>query len=234
MKTLIGAVFFLATSLVTAFAQNQSFVDRPYIEVTTNFDSLVTPNQIFIKIVISEQDSKGKVPVEASEQKMIAALQSLGIKTDTKLTNSDILSNFKSNLLRQKDVLKTKEYTLEVSDAKTASNVFLKLEELGIANTSITRLSHSNIDKITDACRVKAIENAKYRAILLAKPLGQNIGPAIHIVDFDRNTFGGQQTFANVLIRGNSLAGAPPMEEPQIEFQKIRLSVSINVKFLLK
>lgn len=235
MKQLIITLFFLVTAAVTTSAQNQSFVDKPYIEVTTNFDSLVTPNQLFIKIVISEQDSKGKISVEESEKKMVAALQSLGIKTETKLKNSDILSNFKSNLLRQKDVLKTKEYELEVSDATIANKVFLKLEGLGIANTSITRLSHSEIDKIADICRVKAIESAKNRAILLTKPLGQSIGQAIHISEFNRNMFGGDDGY-NIQIRG--LAGAVPgvtsSEEPQIEFKKIKVNIVVSAKFLLK
>lgn len=233
MKTLIATLFFIATSLVTTFAQNQSFVDKPYIEVTVNFDSLVTPDQIFIKITMSEQDSRGQVSVEESEKKMIAALQSLGIKTETKLKKSDLTSDYQSRLLRKKLGFKS-EYILEVSDATTVTKVFLKLEELGFSNISINRLAHSDIDKITDACRIKAIEKAKNRAILLAKPLGQSIGPAINIIDFDRSGFGGQPNFTNMVIRGNSLPGAPPMEEPQIEFQKIKLSVTVNVKFLLK
>lgn len=229
MKTSIAAVVFLATSVATAFAQDRSFVEKPYVEITTTFDSLVTPNQIFIKIIISDQDSKGQISVEESEKNMVTALQSLGIKTETKLKKTDLTSDSQARLLRKKLGIKS-EYMLEVSDANTVNNVFLKLEELGISKISINRLSHSEINKITDACRVKAIEKAKSRAVLLAKSLGQSIGPAIHIVDFDGNsrvsTFAGQ-------IGGNSGMGAPG-EEPQIEFRQLKLYATLNVKFLLK
>jgi len=40
-------------------AQSKNFIDQPYIEVNGTADSLVTPDEIFIKITISENDNKG-------------------------------------------------------------------------------------------------------------------------------------------------------------------------------
>ncbi|MBA2329185.1 MAG: hypothetical protein H0V91_06165 [Flavisolibacter sp.] len=121
-------------------AQNKNFIDQPYIEVSGSADSLVTPDEIFIKIIISEKDTRNRISVEEQESKMIRALESLGIDVEKDLTTKDIGSNFKFHILRGKDVIKSKQYILKVTDAVTATNVFLKLEELEISNSSMIEL----------------------------------------------------------------------------------------------
>jgi len=143
----------------------------------------VTPNEIFIRIFISEKDTRDRVSIEELEQKMVNALKGLGLDTEKDLTTADITSNFKFYLLKSKDVIKTKLYMLKVKDAVTASQVIIKLEELGISNTSIDRVDHSNLENIRNIMRTNAIVNAKARAIALTKPLNQSIGLAIHIAD---------------------------------------------------
>ncbi len=135
-KTLFTSVLYL-TFTISAFSQTKNFIDQPYIEVNGYADTLVTPNQIFIKIVISEKDSRNKLSLEEQENKMITILNSLNIKTETDLTTSDMLSNYKFYFLKAKDILKTKEYILKVNNATMASDVFIQLENIGISNTSI-------------------------------------------------------------------------------------------------
>lgn len=73
MKEIILTTFLFVTIYSGGYTQTKSFIDQPYIEVSGNADTLVTPNQIFIKIVISERDSKNRVSVEELENKMISA-----------------------------------------------------------------------------------------------------------------------------------------------------------------
>jgi len=122
---------------------------------------LVTPNKITLKIILSEKDTRDRVSIEEMEFKMVAGLKSISINTEDKLTISDMLSNYKTYLLKQKDILKTKEYQLVVSDAATLSKVFLQLENMGISNTSIEKVEHTELESIKNICRTKAIENAK-------------------------------------------------------------------------
>ncbi len=96
-------------------AQMKTFIDQPYIEVAGSADTMVTPDEIFIKIEISEADTKNKTSVEDLERKMFDALKAMGIDVEKYLTTSDISSNFKNYFLRGKNVLKSKEYMLKVS-----------------------------------------------------------------------------------------------------------------------
>lgn len=182
--TILALLFF---TIFTANSQTKNFIDQPYIEVSGSADTLVTPNEIYIRIILSEKDSRDRVSIEELEQKMVAALKGLGLDTEKDLTTADMTSNFKTYLLKSKDVIKTKIYTLKVTDAVTASKVFMKLEEIGISNTSIERVDYSDLNNLKNKMRTKAILDAKDRAIALAKPLNQTVGLAINIIDTDNN-----------------------------------------------
>jgi hypothetical protein len=92
----------LALQGYAATAQTKNFIDLPYIEVEGYADTSVTPNEIFIRIVISERDTKDRTSVEGLEAKMVAAFKSLGINTEKELTVNDMASNFRSYLLKAK------------------------------------------------------------------------------------------------------------------------------------
>ncbi|MEJ7588344.1 MAG: SIMPL domain-containing protein [Ferruginibacter sp.] len=225
---------FLLTIFLQARTQTKNFVDQPYIEVNGSADTLVTPNEIFIRIFLSEKDTRDRISIEQLEQNMVAGLKSLGLDTEKDLTMSYMTSNFKFYLLKSKDVIKTKLYTLKVRDAVTATNVFMKLEELGVSNTSIERVDHSNLDNLKNKMRTKAIVDAKERAIALTKTLNQTVGAAIHIVDAENLSQQLQGRLAGIQIRGISSFNNSDKEVPKIEFEKIKVTANINAKFILK
>lgn len=226
--TVILLIYYVGNS------QNKNFIDQPYIEVSGTADTLVTPNEIYIRILLSEKDSRDRVSIEDLEQKMVDALKGLGLDIEKDLTTSDMTSNFKFYLLKSKDVIKTKIYTLKVKDAVTASQVFIKLEEIGISNTSIERVDHSDIDNIKNLMRTKAISDAKERAIALTKSLNQTVGIAIHIVDAENINQQLQGKVSGIQIRGMAKFANGYNELPKIEFEKIRIVSNMNVKFILK
>ena len=228
----LTTLFFL--TFLVGQTQTKNFIDQPYIEVSGSADTLVTPNEIFIKILLSEKDTKDKVSIEELEIRMVNALKALGLSTEKDLTTADMASNFKFYLLKSKDVIKTKLYMLKVSDAVTASKVFIKLEELGISNTSIDRVDHSDLEGIKNIMRTNAIANAKARAIALTKPLNQIVGPAIHIADAENYNQQLQGRVAGIQIRGAATIQNDYKELPKIDFEKINVTANINAKFLLK
>lgn len=230
--TILALMLFLIHS---ANSQTKNFIDQPYIEVSGSADTLVTPNEIYIRIILSEKDTRDRVSVEELEQKMVAAVKGLGLDTEKDLTTTDMTSNFKTYLLKSKDVIKTKIFTLKVTDALTASKVFMMLEEIGVSNTSIERVDHSDLNNLKNQMRTKAILDAKERAVALTKPLNQTIGLAINIVDADNNISQQLQgRVAGIQIRGTASFQNGYQDLPKIEFEKIRVAAGINAKFILK
>ena len=235
MKRLKLTVLLILLFLVGQ-TQTKNFLDQPYLEVTGSADTLLTPNEIYIKINISEKDTKDRASIEELEQKMFDALKTLGLDVEKNLTTSDMASNFKFYFLRSKDVMKSKQYILKVGDAVTASKVFIELESLGISNTSIDRVNHSDLEKIKNMMRSKAVENARARGVALTQPLNQTIGPAIHIADNEVYNTANQLSgrLDEVVVVGYSSKYKVNQELPKIEFEKIKVSANINVKFILK
>jgi uncharacterized protein YggE len=218
----------------SANSQTKNFIDQPYIEVSGSADTLVTPNEIYIRILLSEKDTRDRLSIEELEQKMADALKGIGIDIEKDLTTSDMTSNFKSYLLKAKDIIKNKVYTLRVTDAVTASKVFIKLEEVSISNTSIERVDHSDLDYLKNKMLTKAIVDAKERANALTKPLNQTVGLAIYIVDAENVNQQLQGRVAGIQIRGISSFNDSYKELRRIEFEKIKVVANINVKFVLK
>ena len=213
-------------------AQMKDFIDQPYIEVAGSADTMVTPDEIYIKINISEADTKNKTSIEELERKMFDALKAMGIDVEKNLTTSDISSNFKNYFLRGKNVLKSKEYMLKVKDAVTASKVFIKLEDLGISNSTIDHVDYSNMEGMRNLMRMKAMQNAKERAMALTKPLKQEVGPAIYISDNESYARPMMEKQSRIAV--SAYADSQSQELPKIDFEKIQVSSNINAKFILK
>jgi len=231
-KLIFASLFGLLTHGV--YAQMKTFLDVPYIEVYGSADTLVTPNEIYISILVAEADVKNKISLEEQERKMVAGLKSLGINTEKDLTTSDMQSNFRYYVLKQKDVMKTKSYTLKVGDAVFATRVFMKLEELGIANANLERVGHSDMIKLKNVCRTNAVKNAYDKAKALTSPIGASVGAPLHIADFSNDGDGITQPLKDIRIRGMAMADATQEELPKIDFEKIRISMNVSVKFMLK
>lgn len=93
---------------------------------------------------------------------MITSLRYFGINSELDITTSDMSSNYKFYLLKQKNIFKTKEYTSEVTNAETLSKIFIQLEDIGIANASIHKIDHSILEKIQNSCRTNAQFTLKF------------------------------------------------------------------------
>ena len=235
MKKMIWLLVPLFSATASEAQVSKNFIDRPYIEVAGAADTLVMPDEIFIRIIISEKDTRDRVSVEDQETKMVAALQGIGIDTEKELSANDLASNFRNYLLKGREVVKTKQYQLKVRDAATAGKVFMELEKLEISNVSIERVDHSQKKQLAHIMRLRAMEDAKESAVLLVKPLNQLVGQAIHISEGSSQQFDGplQGKVAGIQIRGTN-ARFSTASEPKIEFEKIRITGAVHVKFILQ
>ena len=233
MKNLLFTLLLFVT--INAFSQDKSTNNKPFIEVTGQADTLVLPNKIWINVLLTEKDSKGKKSVEDLEKEMILKLKEIGINTEKNLSLNDMSSNYKFYLLKQSDILKSKSYSVLVADAQTASKVFIGLENIGLSNVQIDRVENDQQKNIRLLINAKAILRAKQVAESFSKPLNQKVGNAIQINNFEdiSNQLAGN--IAGIAIKEKrSFYSESPSDEPNIEFQKIKIVSSVQVRFLLE
>lgn len=223
-------VFVLLVLSANLNAQNQNFLERPYLETTATYTTEVIPDNLFLEITINEKDTRDKLSIEALENRMITTLKSLGIDTDKKLSVVDISSNFKKYFLKKTDVLKTKHYVLCVHDAKTLGQVAYHLEQANISNINIQKTEYSKLETLKIELREKAILKAKRQAESMLKPLNQKLGKALFISDTD--------TSINQLLRRQSsglntmyISSDKNITFADIGIEGIRVEMSVIVYF---
>ena len=228
-------LLFLIILSSKSISQTKNFIDLPYIETSARVDTLVIPDRIYLKIIISEKDTKNEKSVEELENLMEQKLKSLGIDTNKDLTLSDAASNFKKYFLKQTDVVKTKSYNLKVESAKMAGNVIAELETIDISNIRVTKTENTEYEKIKLLLKSKAVEKAKKQAEALLNPLNQKVGKAIYINDDLTLKYNAEEGQLNeVVVVGFSSRQKQEFKPIDIEFEKIKIESSVNVKFLIQ
>jgi len=225
--TLIVTLFFTTYN----FAQNKNFIGQNYIEITGKAEMEIVPDEIYLKIFISEDDLKNSKSVEEAEAKMIDLLSKEGIDASKSLKIRDMVSNLNSYWLKSDKVITTKEYQLMLCDAKTAVNVFKLLKPLGITNISINKVNHSKLKEFKETVKINAIKAAKHKADMLTKAIGQECGKAIYILELNNQQYKAPIN-ANILLEQEYSPSTSKFEStPILQFEKIRIESTINAKF---
>jgi uncharacterized protein YggE len=228
----LGLLLIIAILSLQGYSQEKNFIDQPYLETTSIVDTLVVPDRIYLSILITEKDTRGRTSVEELENRLNTKLIGLGIDTKNQLTLSDVTSNFKTYFLKGTDVLKNKAYTLLVYDAETAGKVIVGLESIEISNVFLTKTEYSKLEELKIDLKQKAVLKAKKQAESMLKPLNQNVGKALYISDLNSNiTNALQGRVAGIQIRGYSSYKAEEYKPIDIEFQKIKIESAVTIKF---
>ena len=160
-KTIVLAAALLIAA--GASAQEKNFLDKPYIEVTGKADMEVTPDEIYVRIVINEKDNKGKVSVEQQEKEMFRRLKAAHIDIEKDLVVQDMSSDLQTYFLRKNAILSTKTYQLKVSSAAQLGQAFEALQAAGIADVNIERTDVSNMDELRQQVRADAAKAGRSR-----------------------------------------------------------------------
>ena len=165
---LIAAVALMA---LPAAAQVQEAFPS-YIQVNGRAEKEITPDEFYLSVIINERDSKGKISVESQQRDMIAALKRLGVNVEKQLK----VANLSSEFFKKNTSVATAKYQLQLGSAAEVSKVWQALDNLGISNVSILKVSHSKIDQYKEQVRVEAMQNAKQSAQTLAQAIGRQGG----------------------------------------------------------
>ena len=191
------------------------------------------PDEFYLSIVINERDSKGKLSVESQQRDMIAALRRQGIDVEKQLK----VANLSSEFFKKKSSVATAKYQLQLGSAAEVSKVWQALDNLGISNVSILKVSHSRIDALKEEVRVEAIRNAQQSARTLAEAIGQRIGKCFYIWDSNNDIlpayYNNGLTMRSMKMMDTAAAEGAAEEEP-LDFKTIKLQYSVQTKFVLE
>ncbi|MGE5944476.1 MAG: SIMPL domain-containing protein [Flavobacteriales bacterium] len=147
----------------------------------------VIPNEIYLSIILNENDKKGKISIEEQEKQMIDLLKSLGINLEKNFSILDFEGYYQRKIFAENEVTKIKRYELIVNDGKMLGMVYEALDRIDISNISIIKTDHSDIENIKRDTKISALKIAKEKAEDYAKSINQNLGKALFIQELNND-----------------------------------------------
>ena len=229
MKKLI-AMAVVALMALPAAAQMQEAYPS-YIQVTGRAEKELTPEEFYLQIVINERDSKGKISVESQQRDMVAVLRKLGVDVEKQLK----MANLSSEFFKKNTSVAMAKYQLQLGSSGEVAKVWQALDDLGISNISILKVTHSQLDKYKQEVRLEAMRNAQKSAQEMAGAIGQTIGKCFYIYDSNSNVL--PVMYDNAVLMRSAKAAADAesaAEEDPLEFKTIKLEYGVQAKFVLE
>jgi len=229
MKKLI-AMAVVALMALPAAAQMQEAYPS-YIQVTGRAEKELTPDEFYLQIVINERDSKGKISVESQQRDMVAVLRKLGVDVEKQLK----MANLSSEFFKKNTSVAMAKYQLQLGSSGEVAKVWQALDDLGISNISILKVTHSQLDKYKQEVRLEAMRNARESAQEMAGAIGQTIGKCFYIYDSNSNVLPVMYDNAVLMRSAKAVADAESVaEEDPLEFKTIKLEYGVQAKFVLE
>jgi len=234
---ILATVILGLIGLVT-FAQAQTNTTERFIEVTGDGEVKADPNIIYLSIDLREYKKDGKiVRLEDLESQLTKVLQTIGIPTDNLKVYAS--SGRQYDLKKRKaDLLIGKRYNLKLTDIDLLNPLFGELGEANIFAVLISEVTHTDIEKFKTEAKVKAIKNAKEKATLLTTTLDSKLGHVLQIRETELVDAYPLQALqgrvAGLQIRGASSSGYDKVVTNNVDFEQIKLTYKIVVKFKIE
>ncbi len=237
MKELLIIILFIQISMSAQNGQ-KNFIDQNYIEVIGKIETKITPNEIYLTIIINENNKRANSSVEQQEKIMLNILESVGVDLEKQLSIIDFMGNYNKHIFKKNGVSKNKEYQLVVYDTDSLGKIFESLDEINISNVLISKVDHSDIEQFRKGTKLKALNIAKEKAKNYVDIIDQTLGKAIFIkeINGNHNTVNYNNELNEVvLIRGYSSNSYKNIRTPKkLSFKKIEIIASVLVRFELK
>lgn len=227
MMLVLAALMVVAAS--ASAQQTEAFPS--YIEVTGVAEKEVAPNEIYLSITINERDSKGKISVDEQQREMLAALKKLGVKPDSQLKMVDLTSSY----FKRGNALAKAQYELKLGSAVEVAKVWRALDGLGISQVTVTKVSHTDLEKFKAETRTEAIRAARDNARALAEAIDQKAGKCFWIADYSspvRTVYAAANLKSRAMVEEASFDAV--VEKEGLEFQTINLQHRVQAKFVLE
>jgi uncharacterized protein YggE len=201
---------------------------KSFIEVSGKAEQEIEPNEIYVTVRLREfEENKQKVALEKIDADFLAALKNAGIER-TRLELSDAGANLGKLGKKDKDAFREKTYQVKLTSAAELEKLIAKMDWVKVDYADVTRIHHSDLEKMKMELKVKALQVAKVKAETLLKSIGAEIGKPIMVREVDYEPYQPQYR-ANVMMRADVTA-----EESGVSFRKIRLQAQVTAQFEIK
>lgn len=206
------------------------------IEVYGNAEREITPDEIYFTITLKEylDDNKNKVSIDKLERELYTAVRKVGVR-DEDFQIQDVASYnydwyWRDKKKEREEFLASKQYRITFKDLNEINHLFAYVDPKGIQSTNVSGYSHSNIESIRRDLKIEALKNAKNKAGYLLEGIRENLGEVIEVQEIN-NDYQPPIYYAKTMERAQSADG---MEQPEIDFKKIKLQSQVRAVFRIR
>lgn len=227
MKKLILLPFLFLSFFISA---QESFKGEHFIEVTGTADQEIEPNEIYVLVKLKEfEENRQKISLEKIEKDFYNAMKEAGIDRK-RIELADVGSDLEKFRRKDKEAFREKTFQIKLTSGAELGKFIDKLSAVKVDSVDVTRLHHSDYEKIKLDLKVQALKAAKSKAEILLRSIGAEIGKPLMVRDFDF-----QQPYMEMKsnVRMQSMDSPQEMEEP-IAFRKIKMQAQITAQFEIK
>jgi uncharacterized protein YggE len=226
-----NAIFLLLMLPLAAQAQ-EVVKGEHFIEVSGRAEQEIEPNEIYVTVRLREfEENKQKVALEKIDADFLAALKNAGIER-SRLELSDVGANLGKLGKKDKDAYREKTYQVKLTSAAELEKLIAKMESVKVDYADVTRLHHTDLEKIKMELKVKALQVAKSKAETLLKSIGAEIGKPILVREIDFEPYQPQyRSYGNANVMMDAVGG---VGESAVGFKKIRLQAQVTAQFEIK
>ena len=228
MKRLILVPFLILPFLLSA----QETFREPFVEVTGTAFREIEPNEIYVTIRLKEfEENRQKTSLEKLEKDFYDAMKSAGIDRK-RIELADVGSDLEKFRRKDKEAFREKTFQIKLTSAAELERFIEKLSPVKVDSVNVTRLHHSDYEKIKLELKVEALKAARSKAEALVESIGSQIGKPLLIRDFD---FGQPYMEMNANVR--MYKAEPDMaqaDDSPIAFRKIKMQAQITAQFEIK
>ncbi|MDR1679656.1 MAG: SIMPL domain-containing protein [Prevotellaceae bacterium] len=211
-----------------ACAQNDGQANaQSYVEVAGTAEKEVDPDIFYLGINLSETNKATKNDLNAQEQRLLKALQLLGIDTKADLAVTG-MSGDNGYWWRKKPstVYQNKSYQLKLDSLVVLNKVCDKLDSLKI-NYYLSKVDYSKLDELKKEVQQQAVKQARLKAENLLSAESRKVDELVYLQEQVNNS----RFSANVLLYETK---SEVYDEAAPGFDKMKVSYSVVARFSIK
>lgn len=222
----------IALLLAPVFLFAQENFKEPFIEVTGTAYREIEPNEIFVTIRIKEfEENRQKTSLETLEKDFFNAVRAAGIDRN-RVELADAGSDLGKFRRKDKEAFREKTFQIKLTSARELERFIETLSDVKVDSVNITRLHHTDYEKLKLELKIEALKAARAKAEALVQSIGAEVGKPLMIRDFDfAQPY--MEMNANVRMYKATADMAQAAEDP-IAFRKIKMQAQITAQFEIR
>ena len=208
---------------------------QPYVDINSSVEREVTPNELYLRIIINESDYKGKKSLESMQNAMLGVLKRNRIDIPECLTLNYMGSEVSYKLFSSNIKPKTQAtYMLKLYDLTIMQQVIAELEQQQISNIELVQVKFTKENELKAEMATEAMKLAQSEAATLAGAIGQEIGKAISISSWMNGSQ--PRIYKSRMANEESImdSSTPDGSASQFGIGKITYRFNVSVRFELK